>query len=382
LALANVGTPQALVRRLIKYESEGETANTGGLVSTLFFAYAGLILLFGVIIWAVLRQDLFGAVGLISQDNDASRLLRQAALPLFLVFAFDLWRTLFDSMIVARNKIYLAKLLLAALLLVRGICLYLVLRTGGSLIDLLLAYALAAALFCALFYVVGVREQRVKISPANFRMAYLRDILPDSFWYLIGGVAVVLIFQTDSLVISSFVGVAAITSYALMFRYVGMVGRMLTNIVLILFPEAAKRFEAADYGGLLGLHDRLTRLMLAIAVVVFGAFYLVGDTVFAIWMGSLELFDRELFVIFLLTNALLLISAPATNLLEAVGWHRFSTKLSLGQGVLNLLLSIILVQRLGVVGVALATLIALACTNFLGDIFYFRRRMRLTARRS
>ncbi|MCK4857554.1 MAG: polysaccharide biosynthesis C-terminal domain-containing protein, partial [candidate division Zixibacteria bacterium] len=63
----------------------------------------------------------------------------------------------------------------------------------------------------------------------------------------------------------------------------------------------------------------------------------------------------------------------------AVGWHRFSTKLSLVQGGLNLTLSIILVRKYGTIGVALATLIAFLLTNFIGNIVYFRRKMRLLA---
>lgn len=376
LGLANIGTPQTLVRRLIGYNSRGEIDKAEGIISTLFVTYSGMILLLGLLAWLLISHNLFDVAGRIVQDVDGLTSLRSTALPLILVFAFDLWRLLFDSVLIAHNKIYISKLLIAALMLTRGVALYLVLLRGGSLEQVLLAYAGLAAAFAIIFYLVAGRVQRFRLSPGSCRWKYLRDILPDSVWYFVGGIAVVLIFQTDSLVVSALVSVSAVTGYALMFRYVDIVGRMLSNIVVVLFPEAARLFEQKDYRGLLRLHDRLITAMLPLALVVLGVFYLLGERVFALWMGGLELFDGQLFLVFLITNSLLLISAPATNFIEAVGWHRFSTKLALLQGALNLGLSIALATRYGSLGVALGTLIALVVTSFPGNILYFRHRLR------
>ncbi len=376
LALANVGTPQTIIRRLIKFESEGADEKRAGLISTLFVSYTVLILVGGVGVWLLLDRNIFGVAALIIKDSLGLTLLRKVSLWLFFVFAFDLWRILFDSMIIAKNKIYLSKTLLAVLMLARGVALYLVLANGGGLYGVLLAYAVLAVVFCTAYAAVALREQRVELSPKHFGVHYLTDIIPDSFWYFLGGIAVVLIFQTDSLVISSLIGVAAITTYALMFRYVDVVGRMLTNVVMVLYPQVAQMYENSRLSSLLRLHDRLTLSLIPAALIVFGVFYLLGSKVFALWMGNLDLFDSRLFLIFLAINTLSLISAPATNFIEAVGWHRFSTKLSLVQGALNLLFSILLGRKYGLQGVALGTLIALACTNFPGNILYFRRRLK------
>lgn len=376
LALANVGTPQTIMRRLIKYDSEGSAEKTSGLVSTLFVTYSALILVGGVAVWLLLERNIFDLAAQIIKDSQALALLRQVSLWLFLVFAFDLWRILFDSMIVAKNKIYLSKILLAVLMLARGVALYLVLKGGGSLYGVLLAYAVLAIVFSAAYAVVALREQRVMLSLKLFNLHYLTDVIPDSFWYFLGGVAVVLIFQTDSLVISALIGVSAITTYALMFRYVDVVGRMMTNVVMVLYPQVAQMYEDSRLNSLLHLHDRITLSLIPAALVVFGLFYLVGSKIFGLWMGNLDLFDQRLFLVFLAINVLSLISAPATNFIEAVGWHRFSTKLSLAQGALNLILSILLAKQYGLQGVALGTLIALACTNFPGNIIYFRRRLK------
>jgi O-antigen/teichoic acid export membrane protein len=186
---------------------------------------------------------------------------------------------------------------------------------------------------------------------------------------------VLLIFHTDSLIISGFIGVAAITGYTLVYRFVGIIGQMLANIAAVLFPEVARMYALRQYHQILRLHDRLTAYLSGISLVCFGGLYFAGEWIFRLWMGDLTLFNRDIFIIFLITNGLFVISIPATYFLGAVGWHRFSTSLGLAQGVINVGISMALVGTLGVTGVALGTLISFVLTNFLANIVYFRRRM-------
>ena len=156
LALANVGTPQTIIRRLIKFDAEGSNEKRAGLISTLFVSYSALILLGGIWVWLFLERNLFALAAQIIKDSHGLALLQQVSLWLFLVFAFDLWRILFDSMIIAKNKIYLSKSLLAVLMLARGIALYVVLANGGGLYGVLLAYAVLAVVFCIAYAAVAL----------------------------------------------------------------------------------------------------------------------------------------------------------------------------------------------------------------------------------
>ncbi len=380
LGLANIGIPQTLMRRLITFQTEQATDRISELLSTVFYCYVGIAVLVGGLLTAAALLGPAGPLGLLSDDLASQALIGRLTLVIFLVFAFDLLRQVFDTIIVARNKIYLAKLLFALLTVARGAATYLVLARGGRVFDVVAAHMLLTGFFLVVFYLFARRELDFRLHLGRFRWAQLVEIMPDSFWYFISGVGVLLIFQTDSLVISAYIGVAAITGYALVYRYVGIIGQMLSNIVAVLFPEVAGMFAQKQYREILRLHDRLFGSMIAIAVICFGGMYLVGEWVFALWMGDLTLFDRRLFFIFLIFNALFMVSIPATYFLGAVGWHRFSTLLGLIQGLANLGLSIALVGRFGVVGVALGTLLSFIFTNFVANIIYFRRKMAALAR--
>lgn len=379
LGIANIGIPQAMMRRLIASPAAGGRIKDAGLVASVFYFYLGMTVVVGFAIGVIMSWGTAGPLHYLVTTPAAMRFLQQMTLVIFLTFAAELLRQVFDTIIMAQNKVYLTKLLMAGLLLFRGIAMYLVLWYELRIYSVVVAQMLITGLFAVVFWLAAKREMDFSLNPRLFRWALIKDIMPDSFWYLVSGLAVLLIFQTDSFIISAFISVSAITGYALVYRFVGLVGQMLSNIVAVLFPEVARMFAEEQYRQILRLHDRLLVYMIGIALVSFGGLYLVGEQVFAWWMGDLLLFDRGLFVIFLITNALLVISIPATYFLGAVGWHRFSTTLAMGQGVLNLALSIALVGSYGLIGIALGTFISFLLTSCWANILFFRKKIKALA---
>jgi len=379
LGIANIGIPQAMMRRLITYTTSTNKTGTGGLIASVFYFYLGLAVVVGMVVAAITALGHSGPLRYLVDTPEMVEFLQRMALVVFLTFAAELLRQVFDTIIMAQNKVYLAKLLLASLLLSRGVAMYLVLSFGQHIYGVVAAQMLVTVIFAFILGLVARREMEFSLAPRLFRWAQIKEIIPDSFWYLVSGLAVLLIFQTDSFIISAFISVSAITGYALVYRFVGVVGQMLTNIVAVLFPEVARMFAERKYREILRLHDRLFLFLIGISLFCFGAMYLVGEWVFRLWMGDLVLFDRQLFIVFLVTNALFVISIPATYFLGAVGWHRFSTTVALGQGGLNIALSIALVGRYGLLGIALGTLISFVVTSFSANVLFFRKKMKRLA---
>jgi len=167
-----------------------------------------------------------------------------------------------------------------------------------------------------------------------------------------------------------------------MHRFVGIVGQLLGNIVTVLFPEVAKLYSAQHYNKLRSLYRRLLLVIIPISLLAFTVLYFAGESVFELWMGDLSFFDQQLFLVFLITNCLMIIGSPAVNFIEAVGWHRYSTMLSLGQGALKLVLCVVLIGKYGTLGVALATLGSLLVTSFAGNIIYFQWRLKALTNKS
>jgi len=150
---------------------------------------------------------------------------------------------------------------------------------------------------------------------------------------------------------------------------------MISNIVTVLFPKIAQLYSVGNYHEVRKLYNKMMLAMIASAIFILVPFYFLGESIFKLWMGNLNLWNSDLFLIFISFNIIVLLTTPAIYFLNALGWHCFSTKLGLIRGVINIFLSIIFVKKYGVVGVAIGTFISYALTSFVFNNIYFRFRI-------
>ena len=100
-----------------------------------------------------------------------------------------------------------------------------------------------------------------------------------------------------------------------------------------------------------------TRLTLAIFVPFACVLVVLAQPLLTLWVGAAYANSTVLVLILTLARLFDISQWPAASVLTGMARHRPLAFISIGSGVVNLVLSLILVQRYGVVGVALGTLI-------------------------
>lgn len=160
-------------------------------------------------------------------------------------------------------------------------------------------------------------------------------------------------FQADPVVVSMFVGLAAVTHY----RIAGTLAQqfiVLTVAVTGVFaPLLSRLYGAGDFEGMRTTFFFATKI--SISVATFLAFGLLawGKPFILRWMGAAYLDAYAPLVILTVAITFDLWQAPSVDLLYAIAKHRAYACLNSVEGVLNLGLSLWLVRRYGMVGVAL-----------------------------
>jgi O-antigen/teichoic acid export membrane protein len=108
-----------------------------------------------------------------------------------------------------------------------------------------------------------------------------------------------------------------------------------------------------------------TRFLLAIAVPFIALLFFYADAIVIRWMGQ-EFADAAPLLRLLLVAVLFSsVQLNAANVLGMTGEHRFVAFAMGGSALLNLILSIILIQTFGLTGVALGTLLATLAAELL-----------------
>jgi O-antigen/teichoic acid export membrane protein len=251
----------------------------------------------------------------------------------------------------------------------------LALRTCLILSVLLLGYGLVAMAwatfaggFTAMLLQAGLTVRkypwlRLRLSAPGAGVT--RSLASYSVFSFAGQLSDRLRFQADPIVVSMFVGLAAVTHY----RIAGILAQqfiVLTVAVTGVFaPLLSRLYGAGNIEGMRAIFYFATKISICVATFLGFGLIAWGRPFILRWMGPVYLDAYAPLVILTLAITFDLWQAPSVDLLYAIAKHRAYACLNCVEGVLNLGLSLWLVRHYGIVGVALGTLGAMSLMRLL-----------------
>jgi O-antigen/teichoic acid export membrane protein len=206
----------------------------------------------------------------------------------------------------------------------------------------------------------------------------LRRIFGFSVYAFLIVVSRQLIFFTDSIVIGIFLSTSMVTFYFVASRLVLYLRMLVTEMVGVLMPTTSDLGARNDQAGIEQLLAVSTKYMLLIALPVAAVFLTLGRTFIALWMGPGYSGSYSILVILTIAMLAHFMEMPAHTVLLGLCKHRVVAVLTLVQGLANFILSIVLVRRLGVIGVALGTMIPMVLLTGGALAVYFRTFLKLS----
>ncbi|HTS08658.1 MAG TPA: oligosaccharide flippase family protein [Candidatus Eisenbacteria bacterium] len=196
-------------------------------------------------------------------------------------------------------------------------------------------------------------------------MKILRKMMGHGAFAFIIILAEKLRFQSDALLIGAYLSATAIVVYAVSSRLVEYSTYAIRSMAQI-FTPLASQFHAA------GEEQQLRRVVLvgnrACALIVFPlvtAFVVLGRSIIEVWVGSRYVSGYFVLVLLIVPRGLYLAQSASTRVLLGTGRHQMMAWVLLFEGMLNVLLSLALLPRFGILGVAVGTAVPLACTSLI-----------------
>ena len=239
-----------------------------------------------------------------------------------------------------------------------GLGLGVVLRVSMPVLFLMSAGCLTLTNLLMLVCVVGWQKPwlRPRLRLVNHGAA--RELLDSGSSFFLIQVAAVVVFSSDNLVVSHYLGPAEVTPYSVTWRLVGFTAMLPSLVFPALWPAYAEAHAKGDY-----IWIRRTFALTMWGIVAFNvmcaAFLLAaGRAVIRLWAGATAVPSLPLLAAMCLW---MLISGCMTFescLLAALERTRAQAALSIVAAGLNLTLSILWVQRIGCLGVIAATIVS------------------------
>jgi len=250
------------------------------------------------------------------------------------------------------NVLSITGMLLYALMVV------IVLRLGGGLIGM----ALANIPFTLLMQIPAIWliyriAPKLRFGWRGAKIKYIRSITSFSGAVFIIAIAEQLKTKLDEVIIGAFLPISAVTHYYFAHRLSEIPQLLTDQFTKVLMPLSSQLNSRNDRSGLLQLFLVSTRITAAIFVAIGCCVVILAKPFLAIWVG-VEYTQYTGLVYFLTAASFVeILTWPAGAVLQGMSRHHVLAPIAIGSGILNLILSILLIRPFGLTGVALATLV-------------------------
>jgi O-antigen/teichoic acid export membrane protein len=363
--LLDFGLGFTVQKTVAGHSARGDFSGASRLLSTVFWSFAALALLL-----FVAALSLRGAFLDWTHVPEARReAFARAYLVFFSFLALGFPMGLFPEMLRGVQRLDLANWL----------------QIGSLLLNfVLMAWALLGHWPFALIVLVSVgttilpnfgaaflvRRQLPGLSlhPRNFDFGSIRGVLSFSVVAYLITFTNLIMSRTDQAVISFGIGVAAVAIYQAGYKVAEMFGLFSVQMQDALTPAAAQLHAQADRGALLRLLEQSTQMTVALVTPLAGLCAVYLEPLIRVLTGLKQVDHQTMLTGWCLLAATwssLVTNSCSKRILMMCGWEKKLLVASLVDALVNLILSVALVRSLGVVGVAVGTLVPTVLVGWL-----------------
>ena len=239
-----------------------------------------------------------------------------------------------------------------------GLALGITLRVSMPVLFVMSVGCLTFASLANLILVITWHKPWLLPRPSLLDRSTSRELLDSGSSFFLIQVAAVVVFSSDNIVVSHYLGAAEVTPYSVTWRLVGLAAVLQSLIFPALWPAYAEAYAKRDYGWIRRTFSVTMKgtvvLNLCCVAVLIGC----GRTLIRLWAGAAAV---PTFPLLLAMGVWALISgfmSVESCLLAALNRIREQAALSIVAAVVNIALSIALVRHVGSLGVIGGTILS------------------------
>jgi len=374
--LFDLGIRSSIVKYVAKYAATRDYDSLTRLINTSLFSYSclavALLVLTGVGSWYIDR---------IFHIDPAS--LRTARLLFSMVgtaLAVGFPLSVFSGVLQGLQNFYSMNLIQVAANLLRAVLIVVALDRGRGLLTVALITVVMPLLASGAYILIVRRLIPVTFSRQYIDRATWRQLINYGLITFMIIMAEQLRFQSDAMVIGIFLSASAITYFSIGAKLVDYASNVVDSMADTFMPMSS-HFDAT------GDASRMRELFIvgnrACAIVIFpiaAMLIILGPSIIEAWVGPKYVSSYTILLLLIVPRTIYRCQAASSRILFGMARHKALAIALLIEGVANLILSIALIRRFGIVGVAVGTAVPMLCTSLIFLPYYLCRLLAVRVR--
>jgi len=350
----DLGYGSALVKFIAQYRAWRDRTALNEVVSTIGLVFTGL----GAVCFVVTALIAWRIDSLFHLEPGQTRTAQSVLLIVGAYLSIRFALSIFGAVVYGFQRYYLNNAASIATSLIVAAVNVAVLSTGHGLVTLVAAVTLVRVLSLGLFAWNAYRAfPGLHVRPSFFRRARLQEVTGFSVYMLVLDWSAKLNYSSDTIVIGAMMNTTAVAVWTVGQRLAQLAQQLTNQLNDALFPSVVDSDAVQRHDRLQMILVQGTKLSLALAAPLCLGLIMLADPLIHSWVGQ-KFSASVLPMQIMLTIVLVRGGTSSANLiLKGAGQHRLLAWTNATTAVVNVLLSVALVRPLGLLGIALGTLI-------------------------
>lgn len=352
-SLLDLGYAGALTKFVAHYRARHDAGAINEIASTLFFLFAALGV--AAIATAALVATWLGPLFNLSPAEAATG--RTILLVISVQVGFQFVFSVFGAVVNGFQRYDLNNLVGAATTIIVALVNVVILGAGLGAVPLIIGTTAVRLAALAIYRRNAYRVfPELKISLSLIRRARLREVTGFSVFVAVLDWAAKVNYSLDAMVIGAFLGTVFVGAWTISQRLAEAIQRLTNQLNDMLFPAIVDSDASQQADRLRQIFLQGTRLSLATVLPVAVTAAMLAGPLLDAWVGH---GSGSVLVTRLLAAVVIVRVGTATSMtvLKGAGGHRLLAALNVVVAAFNVALSLFLVRRMGLTGVALGTLV-------------------------
>ncbi len=369
--ILDLGITTSIVRYVSKYVALDDMEGMNTTVNTCLAMYIILAVL--IIVFSIVMAFTFPFFFNVPEGKAV--LMRTVLILLGLNLALAFPFRVFSGVLQATMKYTIVSTIGIGTDVLRAVLIVFALKSQGGLLGLVFAIlAVSMVGYLANLYFTFREVPSLKIGLRFLRKEKLREIFNYSIYTFVAMIGDLLRFNIDSIIIGAMLTVSAITPFSLAQKLIKFPLMLISQTFSVTTPMYSGYEAKGDTLAIQKLLMNSTFYSALISFFIASMFLIYGDIFITLWVGEeYSIVAYPILIIFAFSFCIALAQNPSIHAAYGIEKHKVLAGICLVDGLLNLILTLILVGKMGLIGVALGTAIPLALTKGIVQPIYICR---------